>query len=73
MNKNNQNRPDEINLLELAQVLLDHIWVIITVSLLTGLISLCVALFYMPTLYESSTLLYVKNASSKANTTDEDD
>ena len=66
MNKNNQNKPDEIDLLELLQVLLEHIWIIITVSLFAGLIALCVALFYLPTMYQSSTLLYVKSVSTKS-------
>ena len=54
----------EINLLELARVLWEHIGIIAACTALAGLIALSVAVLYMPVKYESYTTLYVKNGRS---------
>ena len=65
MEKNNVNGNEamEIDLLELAKVLLSHIWILITCSLIAGIIAACVAVFVLPLKYQSYTTMYVKNNS----------
>ncbi|MBQ6554408.1 MAG: polysaccharide biosynthesis tyrosine autokinase [Firmicutes bacterium] len=65
MNGENENKEIEIDLLELAGVLLSKISIIITISLLGGLIALCFASFYLPEKYSSYTSMYVKNVSDE--------
>ena len=66
MNGENENKEIEIDLLELAGVLLSRISVIITFSLLFGLLALCFASFYLPEKYSSYTTMYVKNVNEEA-------
>ena len=66
MNGENENKEIEIDLLELAGVLLSKISVIITFSLLFGLLALCFASFYLPEKYSSYTTMYVKNVNEEA-------
>ncbi|MBO5561461.1 MAG: polysaccharide biosynthesis tyrosine autokinase [Firmicutes bacterium] len=66
MNGENENKEIEIDLLELAGVLLSRISVIITFSLLFGLLALCIASFYLPEKYSSYTTMYVKNVNEEA-------
>ena len=63
MNERIDEREYEIDLLELLKMLLEHIWVIIAVTVFTGIFALCIAEFYMPVKYESYTTMYVKNAN----------
>ena len=71
MNEKIEEREYEIDLLELLKMLLEHVWVIISVTLLAGILALCLALFYMPVRYESYTTLYVKNANGPTTSSDE--
>ncbi len=66
MNGENENKEIEIDLLELAGVLLSRISVIITFSLLFGFLALCFASFYLPEKYSSYTTMYVKNVNEEA-------
>ena len=63
MNEKVERRDYEIDLLELLKVLLEHIGIIIAVTVFAGLVALCFAEFYMPVKYESYATMYVKNAN----------
>lgn len=64
MNNKANNREYEIDLLELARMLWDHILPIALCAAIAGIIAFCLAEFYLPVRYEAYTTMYVKNNNS---------
>ncbi len=64
MNERIDDREYEIDLLELVRMLWDHKWIILATALLTSILALCVAAFYLPEKFEAYTTMYVKNGNS---------